>query len=132
MKSLVIIGSVSLDKEKINKWVDFWVDKGFKVINFPQAIGKKDFFKKYPRVYKEWYVDFTKTDVLFVANEDRKGIKGYLGAETFAELAFTVAQKLLLKKKTKIILAKRPSKAVQCFDEIALWNKLGWIEFLKK
>ena len=61
-------------------------------------------------------------------NEDKSGISGYIGAETFAELSFGLAQKLINEKNIKLILAKMPSKEVGCYEEIILWKKLGWID----
>jgi len=61
-------------------------------------------------------------------NEDKNGIIGYIGAETFAELSFAVAQNLLNTHQTEIYVRKMPSKEVQCYEEINLWLELGWIK----
>lgn len=58
-------------------------------------------------------------------NEDKNGKTGYIGAETFAKLAFGLAQKLVYKKDIELVIYKRPSKDVQCYEEINLWLKLG-------
>ncbi len=130
-KKVVIAGSVSL-QDDINKWTQYWNGlDGHLVIDFPKSIPKDNFDSLYPNVHKEFFEKITETDILFIANEDKNNISGYIGAETFAEMAFGVAQNLLYNKKIKIILAKMPSKNVQCFDEIVLWKKLGWIHEIK-
>lgn len=70
--------------------------------------------------------------MLFIANERKNGIEGYIGAETFAELGFGLAQNLVYGKNMKLVLAGMPAKEVACYDEIALWLKLGWIELLHR
>lgn len=65
---------------------------------------------------------------MFVANYENKGIKGYIGAETFAELTFGLAKKLIENKNIKLVLAQMLSEEVACYKEIVLWNKLGWID----
>ena len=58
---------------------------------------------------------------------------GYIGPETFAELAFAVIRKISNKQKIKIILARMPSKKVASHEEIKRWLRLGWIdEILRK
>jgi hypothetical protein len=65
-------------------------------------------------------------------NENKNGIVGYLGAESFAEMAFGVAQNLLYNKNIEILLLQLPGNKVQSYDEILLWMKLGWICLLKR
>ena len=88
------------------------------------------FIKIYPEVHKKFFRNILKADILFIANEDKNGIKGYIGAEVFAELVYGLMQKLISRQKIKIILAKMPSSKVQFFEEIKLWLKLGWIKIL--
>lgn len=64
-------------------------------------------------------------------NEDKNGLFGYIGAETFAELAYVVANRLLDKRQTQIMLLKMPETRVQSYDEIQRWLELGWIELCK-
>jgi len=129
-KKVVIVSSVSL-QEKIEYWKNFWEHKNFKVINRPSLIEKDQFIKKYPKIYKDFFKSIVETDILFVLNEDQKGVKGYLGAESFAEMCFAVAQNLINNKKIEIILLKKPSKEVQSYKEICLWLKLNWISLYK-
>ncbi|MFA5935120.1 MAG: hypothetical protein WC827_04525 [Candidatus Paceibacterota bacterium] len=128
MKKVVIAGSSSL-QEEMQKWVKFWNSKeNHFVINWPVGIPFNSFEELYPDVHMKFYKDIIEADILFIANDNKKGIDGYIGAETFAELGFGLAQKLVYNKNIKLILANMPSKEVSCYDEIILWKKLGWID----
>lgn len=65
-------------------------------------------------------------------NEDKNGVVGYLGAESFAEMCFGVAQNLIHNKNIEIILLQMPEKRVQSYDEINLWLKLKWIKLFNR
>jgi len=125
-KKVVIAGSANL-KNEINKWIQYWnrLPKHL-VIDFPN-----NFDNLYSNIYKKFFINIIQTDILFIMNEDKNDIPGYIGAETFAEMSFTVVQNLLYNKKIKIILMKMPSEKVHCFDEIVLWKRLGWIYEIK-
>jgi len=90
------------------------------VLDYPLIIPKENFDELYPDVHKNFFKNILKTDVLFIANNKRGKINGYIGAETFAELCFGLAQKLVYGKNIKLILANMPSKDVACYDEIVL------------
>lgn len=127
---VVIAGSAGLQDE-IHKWIQYWESKeGCSVINYPQAILPDDFESLYPKVHTDFFQHITEADVLFIANDRKKGVDGYIGAETFAELGFGLAQNLVYGKDIELILAHMPAKEVACHDEIALWLKLGWVELL--
>ena len=68
---------------------------------------------------------------MFVLNEDKENINGYIGPETFAELSFVLANNILNKSSQKIYLKKMPSRKVSCYEEIDRFIKLGWIEIFK-
>ncbi len=72
--------------------------------------------------------NITKTDILLVVNEDKKGICGYIGPAAFAELSFGVALNAIQEKNIELYILKMPEKSVQCYDEIKLWLDLGWIK----
>jgi hypothetical protein len=126
-KKVVIAGSVTL-QDKVQYWINYWEKKSCDVIDYPMGIQDTSFLKEYPQVYKTFFDNITKTDILFVMNEDKNGIKGYLGAESFAEMAFAVVQNQLFAKDIEIILLKMPVKEVPSYDEIILWLQLGWIK----
>ncbi|MEK7635379.1 MAG: hypothetical protein AAB446_03055 [Patescibacteria group bacterium] len=124
---VVIAGSARLQNE-IQKWIEYWNSKdGYSVSNYPRAIPQDNFEKLYSDIHKDFLKNIVEADVLFIANEKKNGINGYIGAETFAELGFGLAQNLINGKNIKLILANMPSEEVACYDEIVLWQKLGWI-----
>ncbi|OGF26568.1 hypothetical protein A2533_00475 [Candidatus Falkowbacteria bacterium RIFOXYD2_FULL_35_9] len=125
---VVIAGSAKLQNE-IQKWIEYWNSKNdYLVLDYPKAIPEDNFDELYPEVHKNFFKNITEADVLFIANYKKNGIGGYIGAETFAELGFGLAQKLIYGKKIRLILANMPVKEVACYDEIFLWKKLGWID----
>ncbi len=130
MKKVVIAGSASLQDEII-KWKEYWDNQeGHAVINYSLPIENEDFMAEYPKIHKEFFKSIVEADLLFVANEDKNGIEGYIGAEVFAELVYGMMQNFLSNHNIEIVLAKRPSSEVQSFEEIDLWLKLGWIRIV--
>lgn len=79
----------------------------------------------------QFFKDIAEADILFIANGKKNNIDGYIGAETFAELGFGLAQNLVYGKNIKLVLAHMPAKKVACYNEIALWLKLGWVEVIQ-
>lgn len=130
-KKIVIAGSASL-QEKIQYWKKFWEDQGYCVLDYPAPISKKNFLAEYPQVHTDFFKNITQADVLFIMNEDKNNVIGYLGAESFAEMCFGVAQNLLYAKKLEILLLQIPNERVQSYGEIMLWLKLGWVKLYKK
>jgi len=128
---VVIAGSAGL-QEEIQKWIQYWDSKeGYSVLDYPHALPRENFESLYPTVHTDFFKHIIEADVLFIANDKKKGIDGYIGAETFAELGFGLAQNLVYGKNIKLILAHMPAKEVACYDEIVLWLKLGWIEIIR-
>ena len=128
MKKVVIAGSVKLQQE-IQNWRKFFINKGYEVLDYPKKIDETKFMEVYPNVHKEFFENITKTDMLFIMNEDKEGKLGYIGAESFAELTFGLAQKLVYNKNIELVVLKMPSKDVQCHEEIDLWLKLCLFRF---
>lgn len=126
MKKVVIAGSAKLQND-INYWKQKFSDNNYEILDYPKAIEKEKFIELYPNVHKEFFENITKTDILFIMNEDKNGKIGYIGAESFAELTFGLAQKLIYGKNIELVILKMPSKEIQCYEEINLWLKLGWI-----
>ena len=126
MKKAVIVGSAKLQND-INYWKQKFSDNNYEILDYPKAIEKGKFMELYSSVHKEFFENITKTDILFIMNEDKNGKIGYIGAESFAELTFGLAQKLVYGKNIQLVILKMPSKEIQCYEEIDLWLKLGWI-----
>lgn len=131
MKKVVIAGSAKLQQE-IHNWREFFESKDYEVLDYPKKIEETKFIELYPNVHKEFFENITKTDMLFIMNEDKNGKSGYIGAESFAELTFGLAQKLVYNKNIELVVLKMPSRDVQCYEEIDLWLKLGWISLYEK
>ena len=130
MKKLVIAGSAKFCEEML-EWKEYFENRGYEVINYPKKIDQTN-AKEYQNVYIKFFESLNETDILFVVNEDKNGIKGYIGAETFAELSFCVAQNLVNKEKKQIYLLKKPSEEVACYIEIEKFINLGWIKIFEK
>lgn len=131
MKKVVISGSSKL-QDKINNWMEYFKDKNYEILDYPRPIAEAQFMKEYPSVHKEFFENIIDTDMLFIMNEDKNNKVGYIGAATFAELTFGLAQKLIYNKKIELVILKMPSNDVLCYDEICLWLKLGWIKLYEE
>ena len=131
MKKIVIAGSAKLQDE-INSWIDKFEKDGYHVLDYPKEIDKCSFIEVYPDVHKEFFEKITKTDILFIMNEDKNNIEGYIGAETFAELTFGLSQNLLYGKNIELLILKMPDEKVSCYNEIKLWLELDWIKIYNK
>ena len=131
MKKVIIAGSAKL-QDKIECWKNFFESKNYTILDHPKVIEKAKFNEVYPNRHKEFFENIINADILFVMNEDKNGLKGYIGAETYAELAFALAQNLIYNKTIDLIILKMPNKEVQCYEEIKLWLELGWIRLMKE
>lgn len=131
MKTIVITGSTKLQKE-VNYWLDFFERKNYEVLDYPRSIEEQKFMELYPNIHTEFLDNIIKTDMLFIMNEDKNGIVGYIGYEAYAELLFGLAQKLIYNKDIELIVLKMSSSDVGCYDEIKLWLELGWIKIYEE
>lgn len=131
MKNIVIAGSASLQEEN-KKWVQYWAaQKNYTVLDYPKSIEPERLPEKYPAVCKHFFESLKAANILFVANETKHDIPGYIGAEVFAEIMFTIVLNLTEGKNIDIILAHTPSDKIQGRDEVQLWLKLGWVRIMK-
>ncbi len=126
MKKVVIAGSAKLQKE-VNKWLKIFENQNYEILDYPRAIEESKFMELYPNIHIKFLENITKTNMLFLMNEDKNGVVGYIGYETYAELLFGLSQKLIYNKNIELIIFKIPSREVGCYEEIDLWLKLGWI-----
>ena len=131
MKKVVISGSAKLQKE-VNKWLQVFESNNYEILDYPRAIDESKFMKLYPNVHIEFLKNIAKTDMLFLMNEDKNGIVGYIGYEAYAELLVGLEQKLIHNKNIELVILKEPSQDVGCYEEIDLWLKLGWIKLYKE
>ena len=126
MKKVVISGSSKLHEELIT-WKEYFEQKGYEVIDYPKQVSKENL----KDIYKSFYESLEKTDVLFLMNEERKGIKGYIGPSSMAEVIYTIMLNQIHNKKIEIYILNMPSREVSCYDEIKLFLENGWIKMYK-
>lgn len=131
MKKVVIAGSAKLSK-KVNKWVAYFESQNYEILDYPREIENSKFIELYPNIHIDFLKNVVEADLLFVMNEDKNGVDGYIGYETYAELLFGLSQKLVYNKDIELVLLKMPSIDVGCYEEIRLWLSLGWIVLLEK
>lgn len=131
MKKVVIAGSAKLQKN-VNNWLNIFEKKDFEILDYPRVIEETKFMELYPNIHIKFLENITKTDMLFLMNEDKNGITGYIGYEAYAELLFGLSQKLIYHKDIELVVLKMPSSEVGCYEEINLWLKLGWIKLYEE
>ena len=129
MRKIIIAGSATFYKEALELKQEL-ENKNYYVIDYPKKIND-DIELEYKEAYETFYDNLSKTDDLLLLNLDKKGIEGYIGYESFAELSNLVVKKIQINNDHKIYIYKMPSKEVGCYDEIKHFLKLGYIELFK-
>lgn len=129
MRKIIIAGSATFYKEALELKQEL-ENKNYYVIDYPKKIND-DIELEYKEAYETFYDNLSKTDDLLLLNLDKKGIEGYIGYESFAELSNLVVNKIQINNDHKIYIYKMPSKEVGCYDEIMHFIELGYIELYK-
>ena len=129
MRKIIIAGSATFYKEAFDMKKEL-ENKNYDVIDYPRNIDVNNEVE-YKNAYERFYESLSKTDDLLLLNLDKKGIEGYIGYESFAELSNLVVKKIQVNKDHNIYIYKMPSKEVGCYDEIMHFLKLGYIELYK-
>lgn len=148
MKKLIISGSSKLYERAIY-WRGYFEGRGYEVIDWPAPVLENDpdatdddsiedgpvpgfyptkpltkdnhtYAKSLIGTYKRFWKNLDRADVLFIMNEDRHGITGYVGAGTYAE-QHVITNNLNHHHQTEIYLLKMPDKSQGCFEEIGFW-----------
>lgn len=127
MKKLVISGSSKL-QNKVNYWIDYFTSKNYEILDYPKLIEQENYMTELPIVYKDFYTALENTDVFFLMNEEKNGIKGYIGASAIAELTYVVILNLIHNKNIDIYILNMPSEEVSSYDEVKFWLDKGWIK----
>lgn len=129
MRKIIIAGSSIFYKEaqEIKNELE---TKDYCVIDYPKKINN-NIELEYKEAYETFYDNLSKTDDLLLLNLDKKGIEGYIGYESFAELSNLVVKKIQVNNDHKIYIYKMPSKEVGCYEEIKHFLELGYIELYK-
>ena len=131
MKKIVISGSSKL-QDKVNYWMEHFKNKDYEILNYPKLTQPEDYMTSLPIVYKDFYTDLENTDIFFLMNEEKNGIKGYIGASAIAELTYVVILNLIHNKNIEIYILNMPSPEVQSYDEVKFWLDIGWIKLYKE
>ena len=129
MRKIIIAGSATFYKEALELKQEL-ENKNYYVIDYPKKIND-NIELEYKEAYETFYDNLSKTDDLLLLNLDKKGIEGYIGYESFAELSNLVVKKIQINNDHKIYIYKMPSKEVGCYDEINHFIELGYIELYK-
>lgn len=129
MRKIIIAGSATFYKEALELKQEL-ENKNYYVIDYPKKIND-NIELEYKEAYETFYDNLSKTNDLLLLNLDKKGIEGYIGYESFAELSNLVVKKIQINNDHKIYIYKMPSKEVGCYDEINHFIELGYIELYK-
>lgn len=129
MRKIVIVGSAKFHKEaqEIKEELE---KREYVVIDYPKKIDDT-IEQEYKDAYESFYENLNNTDDLLVLNLDKKGIEGYIGYESFAEMSYLIVKKIQNNSNQKIYIYKMPSKDVGCYEEISHFINLGYIELFK-
>lgn len=119
-RTIAIAGSSKFHKEALD-YKMMLENAGYKV--FAYISDNRD----WRRAYEDFYSKLIRTDDIFVLNLDKKGIKGYIGYETFAELSHMVIRKIN-GEDVKIYLYQLPSRKCGCYEEIIEMKNQGWLK----
>ncbi len=98
MKKIVISGS-SKFQEKVNYWLEYFKNENYEILDYPKLIEEENYAIELPDVYRNFYTALENTDVYFLMNEEKRGIKGYIGASSIAELTYVVILNLIHQSK---------------------------------
>lgn len=115
-------------QDKINFWLNHFQNKGYEILDYPKLIKQENYIKDLPKIYKGFYTALENTDTYFLMNEEKNGIKGYIGASSIAELTYVVILNLIHNKNINIYILNMPSKEVSSYDEVKFWLDIGWIK----
>ena len=131
MKKIVISGSSKLQNE-VNYWLDYFKNKNYEILAYPIYIKQEEYQKELSEVYKEFYTAIEHTDEFFLMNEEKNGIKGYIGSSAIAELTYAVILNLIHNKNIDIYILNMPSKEISAYEEVKFWLDMGWIKLFNK
>lgn len=127
MKKIVISGSSKL-QDKVNYWLNHFKNKKYEILDYPKLVDES----MLPKIYKDFYNSLENTDVYFLMNEEKNGIKGYIGPNSFAELTYVVILNLIHNKNIDIYILNMPSEEVSSYDEVKFWLDQGWIKIYER
>lgn len=121
MKKVVISGSL-LNENKILYWVKYFEDKGYEVINYPKKTNEN-----FIELYSNFYKSIDEADILFIVNERKNNVDGYMGVSTYAELARGIINKINDNKDTEIYVLNKPN-----LHEVQSWIDLNMVKIFNE
>ena len=125
-RKMVIAGSTCFHEEAA-KYKNKFEQKNHQVV---ACMEPADAPRGWHEIYADFYDGLSQADDIFVLNLDKKGVKGYIGYETFAEMSSMVVRKIN-GEDINIYLHQWPDKSCGCYDEIMEMAKNGWIKLLE-
>lgn len=132
MQQKIVISGSSKLQDKIDYWVKYFENKGYEILDYPKYTKPEDYNEVLPTRYKEFYTALENTDIFFLMNEEKNGIKGYIGASAIAELTYVIILNLIHEKNIEIYILNMPSKEVPAYDEVKFWLNKGWIKLYEE
>ena len=127
MNKVVISGSSKL-KDKVNYCLQHFKNKNYEILDYPKLIKPENYCTELPIIYNNFYTALENTNVYFLMNEEKNGIKGYIGASSIAELTYVIILNLIHNKNIEIYILNMPDKEVSSYDEVKFWLDMGWIK----
>jgi hypothetical protein len=121
-KKITICASGTFVKEA-KQWQKILEEDNYLVIKIPKPLKGG-----YVKIHSLHYKKIAESDMLFILNIDKRGIKNYIGPSVFAEIAFAIGLNLVLRKRIKIFCLNPISKNLPYSKELLLWQKLRWIK----
>lgn len=125
----VVISGSSRFQAKISFWKNHFEAKGYEVIAVPEVWDEaRDFKQQLTSLYHDFYSAIDTCDTFFLVNEDKDGLKGYIGANGTAELIYATMLNVVKNKDIDIYISKVPDEGVLACDEVISFLKVGWIK----
>lgn len=128
MKTVVISGSAKL-REPIAYWRGYFTGTGHEILDYPTPEETPDALLA---AYQRFYRHLDEADIHFIMNENKNGIKGYIGPNTFAELTHSLVNNLNHNHHTKIVLLQLPDASQNYAEEINFWLERDEIKLFNK
>jgi hypothetical protein len=130
-KKVTICASILLNNE-INEWKKKLEQNGYTVIQYPRQLTGK-FLPNYAKEFTGHYQKISESDIVLALNIQRNGIKGYIGAGVFAEIAFAIGLNRTshFNKKIDVYCLNPFSGSLPYSEELQYWLDLGWLKFWK-
>lgn len=129
MKKVVICSS-RIFQQKSQNWKKKLENLGYDVIKVP-LLANQNSLEDYKNVHTLHYKKIAETDILLILNFEKNGIKNYIGASVFAEIAYAIGLNISLGKNIEIYCINNLPKSSPYTEELKLWKKLNWIKIWK-